>query len=568
MDTSKSSSECTPGTVSPHCYQWSVNRRGTRSRIHPFLDGQPCDDAGYDLPNDCSTPPREQCATDDYFPYSSRPEFELADFLFCKEQMGCKKISELMDIWAAFQQSTNSEGDPVEGPPFASTQDLYDKIDSTENGDVSWQAFSVQYDGDIPNNSAVPRWKTESYNTWFRNPLKIAEAQLGNIDFAHEIDFGLKRVFSSRADRCQYSDFMSGNWAWQQADVIAVDPETHRSMFVPLILGSDKTTISVATGHNEYYPLYLSIGNVQNHVQRAHQNAVSLLGFLAIPKADKEYDDTLDKPCITRCGDGHLQRVIYGLGPYIADYPEQVLLACVVSGWCPKCTARPTNLDDDPTAILRSHEHTNMVLKTFEDELSTPWQGYGIISDVRAFTSFFLRANIHHLLSPDLLHQVIKGTFKDHLVDWVGEYLETVHGKTRAKEILADIDLRHVVFPLFPGLCRFPEGCSFKQWTGDDSKALMKVYLPAIAGHVPARMVRAISAFLEFCYLTAIARFQQEHTIFIETEVRIDFSLPRQHSLFHYHSLIQQFGAPNGLCSSITESRHITAVKQPWHCSN
>ena len=147
-----------------------------------------------------------------------------------------------------------------------------------------------------------------------------------------------------------------------------------------------------------------------------------------MPTADKEYDDTLEfrkfrrqlfhmslvhilqsvepwmsKPHITRCGDGHLRCVIYGLGPYIADYPEQVLLAWVVSGWCPKwvsikfclpfqcsvvwswfrCTARPTNLDDDPTAILRSHEHTNMVLKTFEDELSTPWQGYGIISDVR-----------------------------------------------------------------------------------------------------------------------------------------------------------------------------------------
>ncbi|KAF8460137.1 hypothetical protein DFH94DRAFT_641146, partial [Russula ochroleuca] len=168
--------------------------------------------------------------------------------------------------------------------PFASAQDLYDKINSTEIGDVSWQAFSVQYDGDIPNNSAVLCWKMESYDTWFRNPLKIAEAQLGNIDFAHEIDFGLKQVFSSRADRCQYSDFMSGNWAWQQADVIAVDPETHGSMFVLLILSSDKTTVSVATGHNKYYPLYLSIGNVQNHIRCAHRNAVSLLGFLAIPK--------------------------------------------------------------------------------------------------------------------------------------------------------------------------------------------------------------------------------------------------------------------------------------------
>jgi hypothetical protein len=31
-------------------------------------------------------------------------------------------------------------------------------------------------------------------------------------------------------------------------DIIAEDPDTHGSMFVPIILGSDKTTVSVATG--------------------------------------------------------------------------------------------------------------------------------------------------------------------------------------------------------------------------------------------------------------------------------------------------------------------------------
>jgi len=46
------------------------------------------------------------------------------------------------------------------------------------------------------------------------------------------------------------------------------------------------------------------------------------------------------------------------------------------------------------------------------------------------------------------------------------------------------------------------------------------------------------------------------------------FSLPRQHSLVHYRVNIQDFGAPNGLCSSITESRHITTVKKPWRRSN
>jgi len=55
-------------------------------------------------------------------------------------------------------------------------------------------------------------------------------------------------------------------------------------MFVPVILGSDKTTVSVATGQNDFHPLYLSIGNVQNHIRRAHKDALVLIGFLPIPK--------------------------------------------------------------------------------------------------------------------------------------------------------------------------------------------------------------------------------------------------------------------------------------------
>jgi hypothetical protein len=96
-------------------------------------------------------------------------------------------------------------------------------------------------------------------------------------------------------------------------------------------------------------------------------------------------------------------------------------------------------------------------------------------------------------------------------------------------------------------------------------------------------MVRAVSAFTEFCYLArrsqidettlkliddAIERFHHEREIFIEVGVREDFSLPRQHSLMHYSSLIRLFGAPNGICSSITESKHIQAVKKPWRRSS
>lgn len=96
-------------------------------------------------------------------------------------------------------------------------------------------------------------------------------------------------------------------------------------------------------------------------------------------------------------------------------------------------------------------------------------------------------------------------------------------------------------------------------------------------------MVRAISSFIEFCYLVRrhvlddndldkldgyLAEFHEEREIFIEEGIRDDFCLPRQHALMHYRDMIIQFGAPNGLCSSITESRHKDAVKGPYKRSS
>jgi hypothetical protein len=107
--------------------------------------------------------------------------------------------------------------------------------------------------------------------------------------------------------------------------------------------------------------------------------------------------------------------------------------------------------------------------------------------------------------------------------------------------------------------------------------------LPAIEGHVPSEVVCCFCAFLEFCYIACsdtitedtiekledvLRCFHHYQSIFQDTGVRFDISLPWQHSMTHYSLLICLFGAPNGLCSSITESKHIEDVKLPWRRSN
>jgi hypothetical protein len=66
----------------------------------------------------------------------------------------------------------------------------------------------------------------------------------------------------------------------------------------------------------------------------------------------------------------------------------------------------------------------------------------------------------------------------------------------------------------------------------------------------------------------ALNRFHTYRDIFIATGIRMTISLPCQHSMVHYIPSIILFGSPNGLCSSITESKHIKAVKEPWRRSN
>ncbi|KAF9526776.1 hypothetical protein CPB83DRAFT_870277 [Crepidotus variabilis] len=537
-----------------------------------FLFSEPShsNSATFNPPNRTANDPASKSP---WQPFEGRLEYNWVHHYYVKLEASAEQINTGLDLWQASILKEKA-ANPTR-VPWKLADEVHQTLDQIKSGHAPWRTHKFRYTG--PRSENPPQWMLVEYDLNFRDILKVVEEQLSSSEFDGVIDYSTYEEFTPNGERV-YTNIMSGEWACQQADKIAEDRATHGSMFVPLLSGSDKTTVSVATGHQEYHPFCTSLGNITNTARRAQRNGVVPVAFLPIPKATKAqrkkdvyqrfcqqlYHACLEfifrplrqymsSPKTVKCPDGQYQRAIFGLVPYIADYPEQVYLSGVVSGWCPKCDAPPDNLDE-PNSRFCTHEKTDYLLSKFDPGIL--WDSFGICSDVISFTYFYPCADIHKLLTPDLLHQLIKGVFKDHLVTWVGEYLHH----------------RIASVPAFPGLRRFPDGQDFNQWT-DDSKALMKVYLAAIAGHVPSKVVQCISAFIDAStdiqrLKLSIDKFHELRSAFIELGVRASILLPRQHALSHYVLSIILFGAPNGYCSLITESKHIRAVKETWRQSS
>lgn len=302
-------------------------------------------------------------------------------------QTSAGNIDTLLEIWAAQALLAGGTG------PFDSAEDLYSTIDSIRLGSASWESFTVRYTGPLTAKSAP--WKRATYEVHTRNALEVVEDQVGSADFVDKFDYIPFEEYTEPGQR-RWSNLMSGHWAKKKSvclcytiftflklmhvqDEIARDPATHGSMFVPIGSGADKTTVSVATGNTEFHPYYLFVGNIHNDMRRAHRSALVPLAFLSIPKSEflvcsmiyshrlpiytacRQYEDDpefrlfrkqlyhasivrilsplrpgMTTPVVLRCPDGHYRRAIFELGPFIADYPEQVLASGVVQGWCPK----------------------------------------------------------------------------------------------------------------------------------------------------------------------------------------------------------------------------------------
>jgi hypothetical protein len=371
----------------------------------------------------------------------------------------------------------------------------------------------------------------------------------------------------------------------------------------PLILSSDKTLLSNFRGDTSAWPVYLTIGNIPKEVRRkVSAHATILLGYLPIPKFDCYSEKTrslakyrLFHYCMEKivsflkdaavagidmmCSDGWIRNIWPILAAYVADYPEQCLVACCMENRCPFCTVKPNSRGDHtPVINPRSVSETLFFLDRKNcGEKDTTFRSWGLRDIPYPFWRNLPYSNIFTAFTPDLLHQLHKGVFKDHLVKWCTEIL--------SDDIMDDL-FRSA--PSHHGLRHFKNGISHvSQWTGTEHKEMERIFLALIASRPQTDrcLIQAVRAVVDFIYYASLqqqtsksllalrqslAEFHRLKDVFLELGGRHGghFNIPKLHSLQHYEALIRLFGTTDGYNTESPERLHIDYAKNAFRASN
>ena len=77
--------------------------------------------------------------------------------------MSAGNIDFISSLWAASLAHHNDV------PLFKNTKAMYNTIDSTPLGDVPWQSFTLNYNGNLPDGKVPPSWMEVNYGVWYRD---------------------------------------------------------------------------------------------------------------------------------------------------------------------------------------------------------------------------------------------------------------------------------------------------------------------------------------------------------------------------------------------------------------
>ncbi|KAG9093118.1 hypothetical protein FS749_015043 [Ceratobasidium sp. UAMH 11750] len=475
--------------------------------------------------------------------------------------------------------------------PWENLTEFYRSVDALPHGpDWSYKQLRV----------STPEGE-EVLDLWKRCPVSGTEFLISESRFKGRIHFAPEKNFRIKPDGRRVrvrSHMRTAEWWWRMQDTLGGD-----ATIAPIILATDATQLALF-GHKKAWPVYMTIGNLDNEVRRRpSERGMILIGYIPVPdlsfisneeerrqKHWEVYHASMGEILASLkqasscgvemvCADGAVRRVHPIVAAHMADFEEQCTASCTMKTRCPVCDVplkgRGNGQGD---AKIRTRMETVKALRHQQQGYSLTRHNLGL-RPVWPYWANLPFATGHTSFVPDLLHQVHRGMFKDHLL-------------TRWIHILGEktIDERLMGMPRFPGIRHFKTGISSfinSQWTGMESKAVAKVFLPMVAGSRPPEAVGAARCIMDFMYRARLpqlddddleelevdlAKFHQLKDIFVSkgglnTALGWD-GIPKLHMLSHYVYFIREFGTTDGYNTEISERLHIDYVKIPYRASS
>ncbi|KAI0754751.1 hypothetical protein C8Q80DRAFT_1226925 [Daedaleopsis nitida] len=474
-----------------------------------------------------------------YAPFADQEEWELASFLI-RSGMSQGSIEDYLTL-PITQNRTK--------PSFHNKRSFFQKIDSLPTG-PKWVCEQWEVVGDAVDEDGSRR--TEDIELWRRDPVECIRELLANPLFRDVIRYAPEKLFKDDKGQNRIIDEMwTADWWW---DLQSVLPDG--ATIAPVILSSDKTTLSRFSGDKQAWPSY----------RLFHACMEAILQPLI-----KAGNDGVEMVC----SDDAVRQVHPILAAYIADHPEQCLITGCQENFCPKCSVHSSKLGDPTFSSIKDPEIIwQTIASAAQGEKPPEFKDLGLRL-IDPFWRNLPHCDIFSCITPDLLHQLHKGFFKDHVSSWATQCLDGGE---------AEVDRRFKAMPGHPALRHFKKGISLvSQWTGTEYKHMERVFLGVLTGASDPTSIHAVRAVLDFIFLahfeahsddtldalnSAWATFHKHKHVFQEHGVREHFNIPKVHSAQHYPLSIRKLGTADGFNTENTERLHIDYAKRGYNASN
>jgi hypothetical protein len=310
--------------------------------------------------------------------------------------------------------------------------------------------------------------------------------------------------------------------------------------------------------------VYLTIGNIEKAAcRKPTSRSHILLGYLPVTKLEcysedrqaheghqlfHHYMKMLLEPLenagcngiLMTCADGIRRKVYPLLSTYVADYLEQCLVTCIHENSCPICLVTPKERGGDKPSPPRTANSTLDILHQQVRGEKPPEFKEQNLRPINLFWRDLPHCNIHDRMTPNLLHQLHKGVFRDHISSWV---------KKAADCSVEEVDCRFTAMPLHSNLCHFKRGILLtSQWTGTEYKVMKKVFLGVLAG-LPSKddcvlcAVRAVLNFIHYAHFEvhtdrsleamdeAWCQIHMNKDVFVQLGIQKHFNISKFHNI-------------------------------------